>query len=267
MNLATEMYDKINRFLNGINFENITNLIKINKDIGNKFLIIYCKKKENHMLANLILSNDNIKLMLNNNYEFLRNMIKENTSPYTVHKFIMLDTTIGKYFGKYYIEYLFMKYNKDNIYELIAKMLNKKSIKNYPFIKLFSQTNILNEITILNVNGISRYIIYLLAIYYDYIWFYDNDSIKYKETYKSSFRRQSHRFGDFFWEPKGKYENRYTIEFYSYFELKLKRFYHPEYFVLDTVDKEKCYLINKDKMPWWRTDLCTYIVNIKLIKI
>jgi len=109
--------------------------------------------------------------------------INKDVSTFTIHKFLFMDTRIGKIFGKKYIEYLQKKHKVTDIYDIAAKELHKRSILNYPIVKeIKNQIELLHRDKIIFENSETIYdpiilsqdtrnIIYLFAIYYEYIWF------------------------------------------------------------------------------------------------
>ena len=260
---------KISEYLinSHFNFEDIQkiNLICKNNKIGIikinqlKFILLnnYLNKQKqkyniNNFMYNLLLSIKNIKLTFLSDSFLDKLFIRKNITTYTVHKIIMFDKLIGKKFANYYIKHLQNKYitpnNLDtNFNNLIAKIIGKKSIKNYPFLKLFNSNY--NKFTIENVNGCSRQVIYLLAIYYGFIWF--NKTINY--DFPCGVRKS--RLSDYI-------HNRDSDEF-DYNLVKIKKFYSPEIF---TRIGDKCYL-NNDYYGWCDKDRVTHNDNITLIKI
>jgi len=100
--------------------------------------------------------------------------INKEVSTYTIHKFLFMNSRIGKIFGKKYIEYLQKKHKVFNIYDIVAKELHKSSILHYPIIKeIKDQIEKLQQKKIFfeNLSAKERHIVYLFAIYYEYIWF------------------------------------------------------------------------------------------------
>jgi hypothetical protein len=163
----------------------------------------------------------------------------------------MFDTLIGKYFAKYYIEYLKNKYNENNIYKLIAKIVNRKSILNLPFIKLFNQKS--DKFFIENVKSKMRHIIYLLAITHGYIWFNKSISCCYSyggSTVLEDYINEIRKSNDIY-----KYEFDYKI-------LKLKKLYNPNIFIkVNNI----CYLL--PDVITYKKNIVSHVDNIKLIKI
>lgn len=96
---------------------------------------------------------------------------------------MFMDSRIGKIFGKKYIEYLQKKHKVFNIYDIVTKELHKITILHYPIIKkIIDQIEKLQQNKIFFQNSKTIYdsiilsrdtihIIYLFAIYYEYIWF------------------------------------------------------------------------------------------------
>ena len=248
--------NKISEFLmtSHFNFEDVKNMYLVHKNnqLGIILLNNYINKQKmkydmNDFMYNLLLSKKNIKLTFLNN-EFLDKLFKRvSITTYTVHKIIMFDRLIGKFFANYFIKYLQNKYNINNYLDLIAKIVNKKSILNYPFLKLFNSKS--NKFMIENMNkGNARHIIYLLCIYHGYIWF--NKPINYYNKYGGNYELDD-------------YINKYGKDYeYDYITLKFKKIYSPEYF---TKIGDKCYLRN-DCSTYKRGVACR-TDNITIIKI
>ena len=101
--------------------------------------------------------------------------IDHKTSTLTIHKIMYIfDSEISKFFCKKYIEFLQKKHKVTDIYDVIEKELNKRSILNYPIIKRLNwliQENKSNRIIFHDLKAKQRHIVYLFAIYYGYIWF------------------------------------------------------------------------------------------------
>jgi len=241
-----------------------------------------------NFMYNLFISNSNIRLTFTNDLFLEKIFTKRKITTYTVHKIIMFDKLIGKYFANYYIKYLKNKYiNKQNsryyadINNLIGKIIGKKFINsiNYPFIKLFESG--INEFTIENVNGYHRLLMYYFAIFYGYIWF--NKPIKYIiHSYNPDFperRWPRHKLWDYLKKIAENtiinYEGFNYDHKYDYFTLKIKKFYSPEIF---TRVGNICYLNKPTELSYhctglglkgdlYKVDTISRIDNIVFIKI
>jgi hypothetical protein len=91
----------------------------------------------------------------------------------------IFDPEISKVFCQKYIEFIRKKHKVTDLYDVIAKELNKRSILNFPIIKRLAfhlQENKTPRLILENLDAKQRHIVYLFAIYYGYIWF---DKVEY----------------------------------------------------------------------------------------
>jgi len=99
--------------------------------------------------------------------------IDQKTTTLTIHKIMYIDSEIGKFFCQKYIVFLQKKHKVTDINDLVAKELNRSILK-FPIVKkikyhLEEMKN--QKIIFENLGAKERHIIYLYAIYYNYIWF------------------------------------------------------------------------------------------------
>ena len=83
----------------------------------------------------------------------------------------IFDPEISKVFCQKYIEFLQKKHKVTDIYDVIAKELNKRSILNFPIIKRLAfhlQENKTPILILENLDDKQRHIVYLLYI----LWLY-----------------------------------------------------------------------------------------------
>lgn len=191
--------------------------------------------------------------------------INKDVSTYTIHKFMFMDTRLGKIFSKKYIEYLQKKHKVTDIYDIAAKELHKRSILNYPIVK-----KIKIQIEKLNVDKIffefldakERHIVYLFSIYYGYIWFQTSTEYNIKRLF---YGKRFH--GKYFYI----YE-KYDEQIHDFNDLKRKGLYSDQLFdrvgdlcrwkSYDELDKLKI-----NNIPTMRPLYINTIKTLKLIKL
>ena len=101
-------------------------------------------------------------------------VIDEDTTCYTIHKYMFINAKIGKIFGRKYLEFIENTKKTSDINYKIIRFIHKKSVKYNPVYKQLENDMVklqLPQIIFENKTARERHVIYMYAIYYGYIWY------------------------------------------------------------------------------------------------
>ena len=188
-------------------------------------------------------------------------VIDEDTTCYTIHKYMFINAKIGKIFGRKYLEFIENTKKTSDINYKIIRFIHKKSVKYNPVYKQLENDMVklqLPQIIFENKTARERHVIYMYAIYYGYIWYDESYDTQIICTYRERLTKNTVDLPELI-----------DLDSYSLEELKARGIYHEPLFnrigknVYKWKTREEC---NCD-FCWQVYHYIRTIKTLKLVKI